>query len=66
MWEFVSRDTEKCLVSVLSSLMLEKMYELFCQDKQNYLFYVGVCIKWVSTKRGSPVYGKCKSWPVDP
>ena len=45
MSEFVSRDTEKCLVSVLSRLMLEKMYELFCQDKQNYLFYVGVCIK---------------------
>ena len=29
----------------IKQVNVREMYELFCQDKQNYLLYMGVCIK---------------------
>ena len=43
-------------VSVLSGLILEKIYELlFRRDKRNRSLYPGVCIKLVAIGRGSTV-----------
>ena len=37
-------DTEKCPLSILSKLILEKIFiQDFCQDRQNCLLYTAVC-----------------------
>ena len=44
-------------VSVLSVLILEKIYEvLIHKNKRNCSIYQGVCIKRVSIERGSTVF----------
>ena len=43
-------------VSILSGLMVEKIYELFfCRDKGNCPLYTGVHTEWVSIEQGSSV-----------
>ena len=46
--------------------MLEKMYELFCQDKQNYLLYVGVCISECPQSEVPLYMGNAKADPLIP
>ena len=63
MWEFVTWDTEKCPLSVLTGVPIERVnfrenIWAFCRDKRNCPLYTGVHIKRVSVKRGSTVLTK--------
>ena len=60
-WEIVTRDTEKCPLSVLTGVRIkrvnfrEKIWA-FCRDKRNCPYKTGVRIKRVSVERGSTVH----------
>ena len=56
--EFATWDKEKCPLSILTALILGKIYLklwVFGRDKQNCLLHMSVHIQWVSTERGSTV-----------
>ena len=59
-WEFVTRDTEKCPLSVLTGVRIKRVnfrenIWAFCGDKRNCPYKAGVGIKRVSVERGSTV-----------
>ena len=59
-WEFVTRDTEKCPLCVFAGVCIKQVnfrenIWAFCWDKRNCPYKVGVCIKRVSVQRGSTV-----------
>ena len=59
-WEFVTRDTEKCPLCVFAGVRIKQVnfrenIWAFCWDKRNCPYKAGVCIKRVSLERGSTV-----------
>ena len=58
-WEFVTRDTEKCPLSLLTGVRIKRVnfrdVWAFCGDKRNCPYKAGVGIKRVSVERGSTV-----------
>ena len=57
-WEYVTRDIEKCPLFVLTGVCIKRVnfresVWAFRRDKQNCLFYMGTSIKWMSVECGS-------------
>ena len=57
-WEYMTRDIEKCPLFVLTGVCIKRVNLMenvwaFRWDKQYCLFYMGTSIKWVSVECGS-------------